>query len=136
MIKCTQNGQGIWIHRLIQEAIQHELEEHNLAKWWEKIVKLCLDAFPKETNELMCPVCRNYEEQVYIPLSKSPLRKSNTLAFSCSRVGRFFLHDGKCKQAEILWEKVHNTYHAVLGERHPSTLTAMANLASTYQNQG
>ena len=136
LIKRVQSGQGIWIHRLIQEAIQHDLEEEDLPRWWEKVVKLCLDAFPEEMTEITRPDCRSYEEQVYIPLSKSPQIKSNTLALSCSRVGGFLWHDGKYKQAEILCEKSYNTYRAIEGERHPSTLTAMANLASTYWNQG
>ena len=136
LIKRVQSGQGIWIHRLIQEAIQHDLEEEDLPKWWEKVAKLCLYAFPKETNETTRPHCRSYEEQVYIPLSKSPQINSNTLALSCARVGLFLGHDGKYKQAEILCEKAYNTYRGIQGERHPDTLTAMANLASTYWNQG
>ena len=34
-------------------------------------MQLCLAAFPNQMNEMTRPVCRRYEEQVYIPLSKS-----------------------------------------------------------------
>ena len=136
LIKRVQSGQGIWIHRLIQDAIQHDIEEKDMPEWWEIVTKLCLIAFPEETNEITRSKCRSYEEQVYISLSKSPQIKSNTLALSCYRVGVFFLHDGKYKQAEIVCEKAYNTYRAIQGERHPDTLTVMANLASTYWSQG
>ena len=136
LIKRIQNGQGIWIHRLIQEAIQHELGRDDLGKWWEIVVKLCLDAFPEEILEITRSDCRSYEEQVYMPLSKSPQIKSNTLALACGRVGLFLSYDGKYKQAEILCEKSYNTYCTIEGEEHPSTLAAMGHLASTYRNQG
>ena len=81
LIKRIQNSQGVWIHRLIQEAIQNELREHDLEKWWENVANLCLDAFPKETNEIITRfLCRNYQEQVYIPLAKSPQIKLNKVA--------------------------------------------------------
>src|SRR5208282_6860965 len=123
-------------HRLIQEAIQHDLKEEDLLRWWEKVVKLCLNAFPEEMNEITRSDCRSYEAQVYMPLSKIPQIKSNTLALACGRIGLFLLHDGKYKQAEVLCEKSYKTYRTMLGERHPDTLTVMANLASTYWNQG
>ena len=136
LIKRIQDGRGIWIHRLIQDVIQHDLEEGDLHRWWEKVTKLCLDAFPEETNEMTRPYCRIYEEQVYIPMSKSPQINSNSLALLCSRVGRFFLHDGKYKQAEILCEKAYNTYHSIHGEQHSDTLMVMNDLALTYLEQG
>ena len=136
LIKRVQSGQGIWIHRLIQEAIQHDMKEEDLLRCWEKVAKLCLNAFPEEVNEITRPDCRSYEAQVYMPLSKIPQIKSNTLALSCDRIGLFLLRDGKYKQAEVLCEKSYNTHRTIEGERHPSTLTAMANLASTYRNQG
>jgi hypothetical protein len=49
-------------------------------------------------------------------------------------------HAGKRQQTKRRAEKSFfqgmETFKRVLGEEHPSTLTSMANLASTYRNQG
>src|SRR6266699_27742 len=39
-------------------------------------------------------------------------------------------------EAEAPFEEVFQTRKRMLGEEHPHTLTSMANLASTYRNQG
>jgi hypothetical protein len=46
------------------------------------------------------------------------------------------LEDGRWMDAEELFVQVMETRKRVLGEEHPSTLTSIANLASTYGNQG
>ena len=43
---------------------------------------------------------------------------------------------GRWDEAAVLQERVLEARKTVLGERHPGTLTAMGNLASTYRNQG
>ena len=43
---------------------------------------------------------------------------------------------GRWKEAEELDVQVTETEKRVLGQEHPSSLTSMANLASTYRNQG
>ncbi|EGY18662.1 uncharacterized protein VDAG_09188 [Verticillium dahliae VdLs.17] len=44
--------------------------------------------------------------------------------------------EGKWKDPEILFLQATRMRKYVLGDEHPSTLTSMANLASTYRNQG
>ena len=44
--------------------------------------------------------------------------------------------DGKYDDAETAFTQVMETRKRVLGQEHPDTLTSMANLASTYRNQG
>jgi hypothetical protein len=46
------------------------------------------------------------------------------------------LEDGRWKEAEELFVQVIETRKRVLGDEHPSTLTSMGNLASTYGKQG
>ena len=136
LIKRIQNGGGVWIHRLVQESIQHDMKEEIWLAWWDSVIELCLNAFPNETNEATRQLCRKYEEQVLVPLLKCPRTKSPTFTTACMRVGNFLQDDGKYKQAESLFDKSHKIYQETHGERHPSTLTAMGNLASTYWNQG
>ena len=50
--------------------------------------------------------------------------------------GLVFYEAGYWKEAEQLEVPVMETKKRVLGEEHPSTLTSMANLASTYRSQG
>ena len=130
LIKRLHEREDITIHRLVQQTIQNEMEEEPLLTWWEKIAQLCLMAFPAETTNLTRSVCQRYEAQVLIPLSKSPEIYSEPLSIALNRVANFLREDGKYKQSESLHEKDLRICKEVLGDRHPSTLTAMGNLAS------
>jgi hypothetical protein len=44
--------------------------------------------------------------------------------------------DGRYNEAEVSFMEVAERRKKVLGAEHPDTLTSMANLASTYRNQG
>ena len=136
LIKRLRGIEGISIHRLVQQTIQNEMEEDVWHMWWEKIANLCHFTFPTETTDLTMSVCRRYEEQVLVPLSKSPEIYSIPLTMALNRVASFLREDGKYAQSEELHEKDLRICKGLLGERHPDTLTAMANLASTYRNQG
>ncbi|OCK91474.1 uncharacterized protein K441DRAFT_574804, partial [Cenococcum geophilum 1.58] len=43
---------------------------------------------------------------------------------------------GQYSNAEVMHQRALEAKGRVLGSDHPSTLTSMANLASTYRNQG
>ncbi|KAH7319053.1 hypothetical protein BKA65DRAFT_356306, partial [Rhexocercosporidium sp. MPI-PUGE-AT-0058] len=45
-------------------------------------------------------------------------------------------NDGRYNEAEASFLEVMETRKRVLGAEHPSTLTSIVNLASTYRNQG
>ena len=51
---------------------------------------------------------------------------------SMANLASTFWNQGRWKEAEELELQVMETSPRVLGEEHPSTLTSMANLASTY----
>ena len=53
-----------------------------------------------------------------------------------SNLASTFWNQGRWKEAEELLVQVMETFKRVLGQEHPDTLTSMANLASTYRNQG
>jgi hypothetical protein len=46
------------------------------------------------------------------------------------------MNQGRWKEAEELNVQVMETRKRVLGQKHPSTLTSMANLAYTWKSQG
>src|SRR5438034_198484 len=52
------------------------------------------------------------------------------------RVGNFLSFDGKFGDSANLLRKGFEIHAALGGADHPSTLTSMGNLASTYKNQG
>jgi Tetratricopeptide repeat len=52
------------------------------------------------------------------------------------RFGMCLYRDGRYNEAEVSFMEVAEKQKKVLGEEHPSTLTSMANLASTFWNQG
>jgi tetratricopeptide (TPR) repeat protein len=51
-------------------------------------------------------------------------------------MGRVLRQEGRWREAEELFLSVVETRSRMLGEEHPKTLSAMANLAATYWNQG
>ncbi|KAK7402787.1 hypothetical protein QQX98_011467 [Neonectria punicea] len=52
------------------------------------------------------------------------------------KYGLCLYYDARYREAEILFERAMETCKTRLGADHPDTLASMANLASTYQNQG
>ena len=137
LIKRMYGGQSIQIHRVVQESIQIAMTEKNWLNWWRIVGNLCFEAFPSELEPRNWLVCRTYEEQLTVPLSKSPIIKTDdAIPRACSMVAVFLLHEGKFKQAEILARKAHQSYTEIHNDRHPDTLRAMANLAGTYMESG
>ena len=45
-------------------------------------------------------------------------------------------HQGKHRDAEVLFKQCLDKKKVVLGENHPSTFASMNNLAAVYSNQG
>jgi hypothetical protein len=52
------------------------------------------------------------------------------------RFGLYLLSNGRYNEAEAPFVEVIERHKRVLGQENPDTLTGMANLASTYRNQG
>ena len=73
LITRINQGRGVRIHRLVQEAVQLEMEETAWIMWWERIVNLCQSAYPRSINEVTRPTCRKFEVQATVPLLKCPM---------------------------------------------------------------
>jgi tetratricopeptide (TPR) repeat protein len=136
LVKRIRETRAVSIHRLVQEVIQNDMDETERSKWWETIVSICFQAFPHEVTEETRPLCRKYQEQVLIPLSKSPELKSRTLALALSFVACFLWDDGKFIQAEMLFKKAWGIMTGLNGPQHPDTLGTMSNLAATFVREG
>ena len=88
--------------------------------------------FPDGTHETWSS-CR-----VYLPHAlKSVLWEEadeyeNRAPVLLSRIGRYYWEEGRSNEAEQLDLQVLDLQKTVLGEKHPDTIKAMGNLASTW----
>ncbi len=71
--------------------------------------------------------------QPFIPLNQ---RIFDEYRISQSWFARFLSHTGSYHPATIIYQRLNEQNEGILGLEHPDTLTSMADLASTYQNQG
>ncbi|KAF5617642.1 kinesin light chain [Fusarium sp. NRRL 25303] len=83
------------------------------------------------------PICQMLLPHVEPVFEKEPLLEGLLdWAYLLTNCARYMLTIGKYGVAENLSKMAVSTRSKVLGEEHPDTLTSMANLASTYWNQG
>ena len=75
----VHHGNAISIHRLVQIVIQDEMSEDTLQEMWEVVISLCNASFPSEITDYNLSQCRQYQNQVLLPLSTAPLMKSKKL---------------------------------------------------------
>ena len=77
-------------------------------------------------------------QEFFIPQPSIPSNQKifDEFTFSQSWFARFLLDIGLYHLAEIMSQRLNAQNEKVLGLEHPSTLTSMANLASTFWNQG
>ena len=130
--------QGTTMHSLVQWRARREMENEEL---WPSYV-----AF-------MAAVCVQIEAKagkvhfrrylvVHIPTNDKLLRapfnseKVTETPWVWQIMGDLWQTEGRSREAEELRIACLQHWHGLLGEEHPKTLTAMANLASTYWNQG
>ncbi|KAF6844296.1 kinesin light chain protein [Colletotrichum musicola] len=71
-------------------------------------------------------------------LDKEPLEERNWLEWGklLTNVSWYLVMLGNYSKAEVIVQQAMSTRAEILGQEHPSTLTSMANLASTFWNQG
>jgi hypothetical protein len=125
------------LHRLVHLATRNWLQKQKLiTRWTERTITRLKEVFPDD-----------YENRtlykMYLPHGRYALKSNlvdknmnNRIELAC-QFGQYLLHsDGQYKEAEVLFVEVTKAYKRVLGAKHPSTLTSISNLASTYRNQG
>ena len=131
-------GQKITIHRLVQSIIKDEMPVDLFSDKEIELIGLCYAAFPGwhnwQTETLLRS--RRYQDQVILPLLSIQGIQSQKLEDVLERVGVFLREDGKYQQARELLTKAVDIMNEIGGSDDPDTLRAMANLASTYWNQG
>ena len=125
------------VHRLVHLTIRGWLQEQQwLQKWTEKAIRHLLEAFPDNEYGNSSKWRRLLPHVKYVlssDLIKQDHEERSDLVW---RYAVAISRDGRWEEAKELFKHVMETRKLVLGERHPSTLTSMTRLASTYSDQG
>lgn len=126
------------MHRLIQHVVRDELTSDAFAMMIREAIGLCECAFPPwhEWRYSLLMLCRRYHEQVIPAISAIHSVQSKDFGDLLQRVGVSLREDGKYQAARELLERAVEMIRATTGTESPATLTAMAELASTYQHEG
>jgi tetratricopeptide (TPR) repeat protein len=126
------------IHRLVHLAKRNWLRTKcSLRQWTAKALKRLEEVFPDDNH-------RNRRVwRMYLPHARYAALESegdddvgNDKTELLWKFGHRTYKYGRYNEAEKAYAEVMETRKRVLGEEHPSTLTSMANLASTFRSQG
>ena len=125
------------LHRLVHLATRNWLRKEGLiTQWTERAISRLEEVFPDHGHKNRS-LWRTYLPHArYALLSDLVDKNSETRMNLMWRFGMCLYSDGRYNEAEISFMEVEERRKKVLGAEHPSTLTSMANLASTYRNQG
>jgi len=117
-------------HRLVQLATRQALSKAQRNREFSSYaLQIMTDLFPDGTHETWSS-CR-----VYLPHALKSLTWKDAGYIApglLARIGRYHWEEGRSKEAEELEVQVLDLRKSVLGEKHPDTIRAMANLAVTY----
>ncbi|KAF1810813.1 HET-domain-containing protein [Eremomyces bilateralis CBS 781.70] len=130
-------GLTVDLHRLVHIATRNWLQENDqLVRWTDKAVVRLEEVFPDNTHTNRSK-WRAYLPHVRAVLQSDLLQKNSEKRTDLQwRYGTCLDADGRWSEAEVAYSQVLKIEEKELGADHPSTLTIMANLASTYRNQG
>jgi tetratricopeptide (TPR) repeat protein len=138
LVTMNTEGNEFEMHRLVQFSTKKWLElRDELGHWKEKYIIIMVQAFPigQHENWATCEQLYPHAEMVlsYRPTNKDYLERWASILFDAA----WYSDDkGNYAMAEKMNQQAIEGYKKALGAEHPSTLSSMANLASTYWNQG
>ncbi|CZR68366.1 uncharacterized protein PAC_18265 [Phialocephala subalpina] len=123
-------------HRLVQLAARRALTEMETHMLSGEALRIMEKLFPNGTHETW-NLCR-----LYLPHALAAAAWRDTEEYKdkgpllLGRIGWFYWEQGRSDEAEKLEVEVLDLRKEVLGPKHPDTITAIANLASTWRKQG
>jgi tetratricopeptide (TPR) repeat protein len=128
---------GITMHSLVQWRAGVGVDrEENWRLYLAFITAVCVN-IGDETDRVRF----RRHVMVHLPMNERLMNRTigveeEGLWWMWSWVARVLWKEGRWKEAEELQVKVLEASRRVLGEEHPDTIRAMANLAATYRDQG
>ncbi|WZH40876.1 kinesin light chain 1 [Fusarium acuminatum] len=126
------------MHSLVQFCTRSWISEFgDPARWSRLFIKLAADHFPSGTFETWA-ICQNLLPHIEPWLGRKPREETTVANWAevLTNVSWYMLMVGEYSRAEMLVHAAVRARRCILGLDHPSTLTSMGNLASTYRNQG
>jgi tetratricopeptide (TPR) repeat protein len=136
LLKWNRLSRTILIHRLVQMVIKDEISDADSMTLRHTIINLCDQSFPREWANDNRDLCRICIDQIMCPLSDLEVIRTEKSADVMYRVGWFLRDDGKISDSERLSLQAVEIRTEILSDDHPSTLSAIDNLAMTYWAQG
>ncbi|KAH7115661.1 hypothetical protein EDB81DRAFT_862240 [Dactylonectria macrodidyma] len=137
LVSVTATRDVCEVHSLVQFCTRAWLSVVDDAERWRQVFLWAMSRhFPRGTFETW-PTCQMLLPHIESIVEEEPPEKDLVQwAYLLTNCAWYLVTTGSYKAAEKLGEKAVKTRASVLGEEHPSTLTSMNNLASTYWNQG
>ncbi|KAL3587549.1 hypothetical protein FPOAC2_13446 [Fusarium poae] len=126
------------MHSLVQFCTRSWISEYgDPAKWSRLFMKLAADHFPSGAFETWA-VCQSLLPHVEPLVERKPREESIVANWAkvLTNISWYMLMIGEYTRAETLAKAAVQARICINGLDHPSTLTSMANLASTFWNQG
>ncbi|KAH7160580.1 hypothetical protein B0J13DRAFT_581474 [Dactylonectria estremocensis] len=137
LVSVTATRDVCEMHSLVQFCTRAWLSVVNDAERWRGVFLWAMSRhFPHGAFETW-PTCQMLLPHIESILEEEPPEKDlQQWVHLLTNCAWYKLTTGSYTVAEKLCDKAVNTGKRVLGEEHPGTLASMANLASTYRNQG
>ncbi|CAI6087630.1 unnamed protein product [Clonostachys chloroleuca] len=127
-------SQNINIHRLVHMTTRKWLSNHHHEDAYEgEALLTVLKTFPNGKNVENWTTCAAYlpHAQVVRGLASSRGNREIKRAALLTKLGIFFLTEGRWKEAEEAHREAGTIYEEVCGEENQNTLSSMVNLSST-----
>jgi len=125
------------LHRLVHIATRNWLRNEGLiTQWTERAISRLEEVFPDNDHKNRS-LWRTYLPHARYVLLSDLVDKNGEVRMNLTwRLGKCLYSDGRYSEAEVSFMEVVKRRKKVLGAEHPSTLTSINNLASTYGDQG
>ncbi|KAJ0333855.1 hypothetical protein KNSL1_013718 [Colletotrichum chrysophilum] len=126
------------MHPLVQFCTKVWISEFGSPDRWKTLfLQSASEHFPSGVFETW-QQCQTLMPHIQPLLDEEPSEERNRLEWGklLTNVSWYLVMLGNYSKAEVIVQQAVSTRAEILGQEHPSTLTSMANLASTYRNQG
>ncbi|KAL4774447.1 hypothetical protein BDW60DRAFT_214958 [Aspergillus nidulans var. acristatus] len=128
---------NISMHQLVHIATRNWLKKNGLFRYWiQKVADRIQEAFPDD-NYINRALWQKYLPHALALIQEDEFinqQKKHTILIQ--NIADCLASDGRYLEANALYKGLLEIYQKENGPEHPSTLTSMANLASTYRKQG
>jgi tetratricopeptide (TPR) repeat protein len=125
------------LHRLVHLSTRNWLKKQELLSQRTQVaITRLLEVFPDNNHGNRSKWRRLLPHAKFALLSSLPGQENEARTNLVFKYAMALLSDGRFNEAEIYFNDALQSLKEVLSEEHPSTLTSMGNLASTFWNQG